>query len=100
MLLRFYDPSSGSVYIDKYNLNSLDAQWMREAHIGLVSQEPMLFASTILENIRYGRPSATDEEVIEASKLANAHTFIESFPKGYNTFCGERGLALSGINRN
>ncbi|PIO65437.1 ABC transporter, ATP-binding protein, partial [Teladorsagia circumcincta] len=67
-----------------------------QAVIGLISQEPVLFATSIEENIRYGRPSATDVEVLEAAKLANAHEFITSFPDGYQTVVGERGAQLSG----
>ncbi|ETN69482.1 ABC transporter, ATP-binding protein, partial [Necator americanus] len=64
--------------------------------IGLISQEPVLFATSIEENIRYGRPAATDQEVMEAAQLANAHDFINSFPEGYKTIVGERGTQLSG----
>ena len=59
-------------------------------------QEPVLFATSVLENIRYGRPSATDQEVFEAAKAANAHLFISNFPKGYQTVVGERGVTVSG----
>ncbi len=64
--------------------------------MSLVSQEPTLFAASIRDNIRYGRPNASDAEVVEAAKMANAHWFIEAFPQGYDTFAGERGSALSG----
>lgn len=63
---------------------------------GFISQEPVLFATTVLENIRYGKPQATDQEVYEAAKLANADEFIRKFPDGYNTVLGERGITVSG----
>ena len=69
---------------------------MRKRVLGLISQEPILFGTSVLENIRYGRPSATNEEVKEAAMLANAHDFISSFPQGYDTMVGERGATLSG----
>ncbi|CAL5419876.1 unnamed protein product [Camellia sinensis] len=95
LIERFYEPSSGRVMIDgkdirKYNLKSL------RQHIALVPQEPCLFATTIYENIAYGRESATEAEIIEAATLANAHKFISSLPEGYKTFVGERGIQLSG----
>ncbi|KAF7085364.1 hypothetical protein CFC21_088803, partial [Triticum aestivum] len=76
--------------IKKLKLKSL------RRHIGLVQQEPALFATTIYENILYGKDGATEAEVIEAAKLANAHTFISSLPEGYQTKVGERGVQLSG----
>ncbi|XJO74141.1 hypothetical protein BDV3_005001 [Batrachochytrium dendrobatidis] len=96
LLMRFYDPSVGSVKIDGVDVRSLDPHWMREKLIALVPQEPVLFATTIKENIRYGNQDATDEEVIDAAKQANAHDFILAFPDGYETFVGERGHAISG----
>lgn len=92
---RFYEPSSGRVMIDgkdirKYNLKSL------RRHMAIVPQEPCLFASTIYENIAYGHESATESEIIEAARLANADKFISSLPDGYKTFVGERGVQLSG----
>ncbi|PSS04589.1 ABC transporter B family member 1 like [Actinidia chinensis var. chinensis] len=95
VLQRFYEPSSGRVTIDgkdirKYNLKSL------RQHITLVPQEPCLFATTIYENIAYGRESATEAEIIEAATLANAHKFVSSLPDGYKTFVGERGIQMSG----
>ena len=65
-------------------------------HVAVVRQEPILFATTILDNIRYGRPSATDEEIVEAAKAANAHEFVSAFPDAYQTLVGERGVRLSG----
>lgn len=95
LLLRFYDPTAGKVTLDGHDIQSLDTHWLRE-QIGIVSQEPVLFATTIADNIRYGRPTATDAEVHAAAKAANAHTFIESFTDGYATIVGERGVRLSG----
>ncbi|KAM9956507.1 hypothetical protein ACTFIR_003225 [Dictyostelium discoideum] len=95
LLERFYDISNGDITIDGYSIKQLNAKWLR-SRIGIVSQEPSLFATTILENLRYGNPNATEDEIIEAAKLANAHQFISNFPKGYETIVGERGVQLSG----
>ncbi|KAF7727473.1 ATP-binding cassette, sub-B (MDR TAP), member 8 [Apophysomyces ossiformis] len=95
LLERFYEPSGGAVYLDGHDLAILDPSWLRH-HIGYINQEPVLFATSILENIRYGRPDATIEEVREAARKANAESFIESFPDGYETVVGERGTSLSG----
>ncbi|KAJ2998322.1 ATP-binding cassette sub- B member 10, mitochondrial [Globomyces sp. JEL0801] len=96
LLLRFYDPLNGRITIDGVSIKELDPNWMRDKVMGLVSQEPVLFATTIKENIRYGKPDATDEEIYQAAKEANAHDFILQFPKGYETYVGDRGLAISG----
>ncbi|KAK6019571.1 ABC transporter, ATP-binding protein [Ostertagia ostertagi] len=96
LLERFYEPHAGRVLLDNQDLRTLNLEWLRGQVIGLISQEPVLFATSIEENIRYGRPSATDVEVLEAAKLANAHEFITSFPDGYQTVVGERGAQLSG----
>ena len=82
--------------LDGTDLRNIDPYWLRRNVIGIISQEPVLFATTIEENIRYGRPEASDEEVREAAKLANAHEFIETFPEKYKTIVGERGVTLSG----
>ncbi|KAI9253020.1 ABC transporter type 1, transmembrane domain-containing protein [Sporodiniella umbellata] len=95
LLERFYEPAAGHVYLDGQALDTIDPSWLRE-HIGFINQEPVLFATSILENIRYGNPHATLEEVKEAARQANAETFIEGFPDGYHTVVGERGAALSG----
>ncbi|KAG2214447.1 hypothetical protein INT47_001003 [Mucor saturninus] len=95
LLERFYEPSDGSILLDGQDLKTLDPSWLRH-HIGFINQEPVLFATSILENIRYGRPEATIEEVKEAARQANAEIFIEGFPDGYDTIVGERGAALSG----
>jgi ATP-binding cassette subfamily B (MDR/TAP) protein 8 len=95
LLERFYEPSEGEITLDGQDLRTLDPSWLRQ-NIGFINQEPVLFATSILENIRYGRPDATMEEVREAARQANAEVFIEGFPDGYNTIVGERGAALSG----
>ncbi|MDG1478747.1 MAG: ABC transporter transmembrane domain-containing protein [Myxococcota bacterium] len=95
LLSRFYDPQGGSIHIDGTRYNELDIDWLRE-QVGVVSQEPILFATSILDNIRYGRPAASLDEVTAAAKAANAHDFIGSFPEGYETLVGERGVKLSG----
>ena len=78
------------------NIKELSPVWLRSKAIGYISQEPVLFASSITENIKYGKPDATEEEIIQAAKLANAHDFITNFPKKYETRIGERGTTLSG----
>mmetsp|Transcript_3431 Transcript_3431/g.3905 ORF Transcript_3431/g.3905 Transcript_3431/m.3905 type:complete len:482 (-) Transcript_3431:2569-4014(-) len=95
LLERFYDSSSGEILIDGMNVRDIHPDRLHEI-VGTVSQEPVLFATTIFENIRYGKPEATKDEVIEAARLANAHNFIDSFPEGYDTKLGERGALLSG----
>lgn len=95
LIPRFYDVSRGAVLIDGKDVRKLTLKSLRE-NIGIVQQDVYLFAGTILENIRYGRPDATDEEVIEAAKNANAHGFITSLPDGYHTDIGQRGVKLSG----
>ncbi|CAL0314164.1 unnamed protein product [Lupinus luteus] len=98
LILRFYDPTSGRVLIDGKDIRRLNLKSLRK-HIGLVQQEPALFATSIYENILYGKEGASDSEVIEAAKLANAHTFISGLPEGYSTKVGERGVQLSGGQR-
>ena len=83
------------VKVGGYDVRELDVQWLRQ-QIGVVSQEPVLFATTIAENIRYGKEGVTQEEIEEAAKVANAHSFISEFPDGYETLVGERGTQLSG----
>jgi len=95
LLGRLYDPVEGAVQIDGHDARTLDPRCLR-SHIGVVSQEPILFATSIAENIRYGRPDATDEEVREAARAANAEGFIDEFPNGFATEVGERGVRLSG----
>ena len=98
LLMRFYDPTDGQILLDgvdlrDYNLGDLRRQF------GIVLQEPVLFSSTIGENIAYGRPEATREQIAEAARLANAHEFISALPEGYDTTVGERGMRLSGGER-
>ncbi|XP_021279974.1 ABC transporter B family member 2 [Herrania umbratica] len=95
LILRFYDPTAGRVTIDGRDIRKLKLKSIRK-HIGLVQQEPALFATSIYENILYGREGASESEVIEAAKLANAHGFISSLPESYSTKVGERGVQLSG----
>ncbi len=95
LLLRFYDPSSGAVCIDGMNLREVDPRDAR-SRIGLVSQDPVIFAADAMENIRYGRPGATDEEVRAAAEAAAAMEFINKLPEGMHSFLGERGVRLSG----
>ena len=83
------------VKVGGYDVRELDVQWLRQ-QIGVVSQEPVLFATTIAENIRYGKEGVTQAEIEEAAKVANAHLFISEFPDGYETLVGERGTQLSG----
>lgn len=96
LLERFYDPSSGVVMLDGLDIRTLDPSWLRGHVIGFISQEPVLFGTSVMENIRFGKPSATDAEVMTAAKQANAHNFITGFPDRYNTVVGERGVTLSG----
>jgi ABC transporter fused permease/ATP-binding protein len=95
LLSRFYDPDAGRIRLDDHDLRGLDPGWLRR-QIGVVSQEPILFSGTIADNIRYGRPTASESEVIAAARAANAHDFVERFPDGYATLVGERGVQLSG----
>ncbi|CAM8897372.1 unnamed protein product [Rhodiola kirilowii] len=95
LIERFYDPSKGQVMLDGHNIKTLKLRWLRQ-QIGLVSQEPALFATTIKENMLLGRPDATLVEIEEAARVANAHSFIIKLPDGYDTQVGERGLQLSG----
>ncbi|GAB9477838.1 Multidrug resistance protein abc superfamily, partial [Globisporangium polare] len=95
LLERFYDPLSGCVKIDGVDVRELNVKWLR-AQVGLVGQEPALFATSIMENIRYGAPGASDAQVVEAAKMANAYNFIKDFPQGFATEVGERGTQLSG----
>ncbi|XP_048697958.2 mitochondrial potassium channel ATP-binding subunit isoform X2 [Caretta caretta] len=96
LLERFYEPTGGAITLDGRELCTLDPSWLRGQVIGFISQEPALFGTTILENIRFGKPSASDAEVYAAARLANADSFVHSFPQGYGTIVGERGVMLSG----
>jgi ATP-binding cassette subfamily B protein len=98
LLLRFYDPESGRVLIDGVDLTQADPAAVR-GRIGLVPQDTVLFAATARENIRYGRPGASDAEVEAAARTAAADDFLRRLPQGYDTFLGERGTRLSGGQR-
>ncbi|XP_072219055.1 mitochondrial potassium channel ATP-binding subunit isoform X2 [Leuresthes tenuis] len=89
LLERFYDPTSGVIMLDGLDIRTLDLSWLRGKVIGYINQEPVLFGSSIMENIRFGKPDATDAEVMDAAKQANADRFITSFPDGYNTMVSE-----------
>ena len=95
LIPRFYDVTNGSVKIDGKDIRSLTLKSLRD-HIGIVQQDVYLFVGTVYDNIRYGKPDATREEVIAAAKNANAHDFIMSLPNGYETDIGQRGIKLSG----
>lgn len=95
LIPRFYEVSGGSISIDGTDIRTVTIKSLRD-NIGIVQQDVYLFAETVIDNIRYGKPDATDAEVIEAAKKADAHEFILSLPDGYNTDIGQRGLKLSG----
>jgi ATP-binding cassette, subfamily B, bacterial len=98
LLLRFYDPQDGMVLVDGFPVTDVDPIELRK-RIALVPQEPTIFATSVLENIRYGRPDASEKEVRQAAELASADAFIRALPEGYNTHIGERGVTLSGGQR-
>ncbi|XP_069504348.1 ATP-dependent translocase ABCB1-like [Ambystoma mexicanum] len=95
LLQRFYDPLQGEILVDGHDIRTLNVKWLRE-NIGVVSQEPILFGTTIAENIRYGREDVTEAEIEHAAKEANAYDFISKLPDKFNTMVGERGAQLSG----
>ncbi len=95
MILRFYDPQTGRILLDGHALSDLGRDAFRE-HIALVPQDPVIFATSARENIRFGRPDATDAQIETAAKAAAAHEFIQSLPEGYDSPLGERGVMLSG----
>ena len=98
LLLRFYDVRNGKIIIDGNNISEVTQDSLRDS-IALVPQDPILFHRSLMENIRYAKPDASDEEVVKVAKLAHAHEFISSFPLGYDTLVGERGVKLSGGER-
>jgi len=98
LIPRFYDPTSGAIEIDGMDVRDYKLQWLR-SQIGYVLQETVLFRGTVRDNIAYGREGATQEEIIEAARLANADEFIARMPQGYDTMIGERGDTLSGGQR-
>jgi ATP-binding cassette subfamily B protein len=95
LLMRLYDPTSGHVRLDGHDLVELSPSWLRR-QVGVVAQEPLLFSCSVADNIRYGKPDASDAEVEAAARAANAHDFVRKFPEGYATLVGERGVQLSG----
>jgi ATP-binding cassette subfamily B protein len=95
LLPRFYDVTSGSIAIDGHDIRDLTLESLR-GNVGIVMQEVFLFNATIRDNIAYGRPGATESEIIEAAKIARLHDFIMTLPEGYDTWVGERGITLSG----
>ena len=95
LIPRFYDVKEGRILLDGMDIRKATLKSLR-AQIGIVQQDVYLFAENVMENIRYGRPDATDEEVIQAAKQANAHEFIMNLPNGYQTDIGQRGVKLSG----
>ncbi len=95
LLLRFYDPASGAVTLDGVDVAAMAPEALRR-HFALVPQEPVIFADSARENIRFGRPDATDAEVEAAARAAAAHEFLTRLPQGYDTYVGERGVMLSG----
>ncbi len=98
LLIGYYTPTEGKILLDGIDIADINIRSLRE-HMGIVLQEPFLFRDTIENNIAYGKPSVSVEEVIEAAKVANAHNFITRFPDGYDTHLGERGIGLSGGER-
>ena len=98
LLPRFYDVEEGSVTLDGVDVREVGVRALR-SHIGIVPQEPMLFAGTVRENLAYGRKDATEEEILEAARGAHAHDFISAFPDGYDQIIGERGVTLSAGQR-
>ena len=108
LLERFYDFDGGAVLVDGVDIRQLDPRWLRGRAVGYDDQEAVLFATSVRENIRYGRPDASDREVCEVIKAANAHGFIKAanahgfikaFPDGYDTVFGERGVTVSGSQK-
>ena len=95
LLLRFYDPTSGRITLDGLDLREMSRETFRAA-MAMVPQDPVIFAASARENIRFGRPDASDAEVEEAARAAAAHEFLTALPQGYDTYVGERGLMLSG----
>ncbi|KAJ7415590.1 Bile salt export pump [Willisornis vidua] len=95
LIQRFYDPTEGMITLDGHDIRSLNIQWLR-SQIGIVEQEPVLFSTTIAENIRYGRDEATMEDIIKAAKQANAYNFIMDLPQQFDTHVGEGGSQMSG----
>jgi ATP-binding cassette subfamily B protein len=98
LIPRFYDATEGRVTIDGADVREVTLSSLRR-EIGVIAQDPFLFSATVRENLLFGRPEATDDEIVEAAQLAQAHEFIERLPSGYDTVIGERGITLSGGQR-
>jgi ABC-type multidrug transport system fused ATPase/permease subunit len=98
LIPRFYDVSEGRVTIDGADVRDVTLESLRR-EIGIIAQDPFLFSATVRENLTFGRPDATEEEIVEAARLAQAHEFVERLPEGYETVIGERGITLSGGQR-
>jgi len=98
LLMRFHDPRQGQVLMDGVPVSQMDLHDLRD-RIALVPQEPVIFSGTVMENIRYGKPSASEQEVTEAARAAFAEEFIAQLPQGYDTYLGDRGVRLSGGQR-
>ena len=95
LIPRFYDTTEGNIYLDDKDIKKITLKSLRK-NIGIVQQDVYLFAGTVYDNIAYGNPKASKEEIIEAAKLAGAHEFISQLKDGYDTYVGERGVKLSG----
>ena len=95
LLQRFYDPANGDIKFHDINIKNLSLKTLRDS-MGMVAQNPILFSSDVMHNIRYGNPDASDEQVYQAAKYAHADEFITSLPNGYESFLGEQGVRLSG----
>jgi ATP-binding cassette subfamily B protein len=98
LLIRFYAPQDGEVLLDGVPLDQMDLTDLRQ-RVGVVPQEPVVFSGSVMDNIRYGRPDATDLDVYAAAEAAFAHEFIAELPQGYDTYLGDRGVRLSGGQR-
>jgi ABC-type multidrug transport system fused ATPase/permease subunit len=98
LILQFYKPDAGRIWFDEVDATQIPITRLR-SQLAYVPQDVILFGGSILENIAYGNTNATEQQIIEAAKQANAHDFIQSFPDGYNTVVGERGMKLSGGQR-
>ena len=98
LLLRYYDANAGEVSVESEDIKSWNLRSLR-SHLGLVGQEPVLFDMSIEENIRFGRESASFDDIVNAARLSNIHTFIENLPEKYQTRVGEKGAQLSGGQR-
>lgn len=96
---RFYEPSAGNIKLDGYKLSDISPYWLRSNVLGFIEQQPVLFGTSILENIRYGKPDAGEEDVYAAARLSQSHDFVTALPDGYATHVGERGTQLSGGQR-